>query len=124
MLIGRERCAPSTPIFDSKRRICLLKARDTLRRHGAKLYIFGKVQGLGSLILMTAGATRMPFLRFIAINTGITFIKTLLLVIIGYYFGYAYSTIDGYLNKVALISSFLIVIGLIAYYFNRKSKKI
>src|SRR6185369_16529018 len=57
----------------------LSRAKETLTRHGSKLYVFGKVQGLGSVILMAAGAARMPFLRYIMINTLITFVKTLTL---------------------------------------------
>jgi membrane protein DedA with SNARE-associated domain len=98
----------------------LIKAEQTLTRHGWKLYIFGKVQGLGSLILMTAGATRRPFWQYLAINTFITLFKTFLLVVIGYYFGYAYNSIDNYLSKAGIISSFIIVIILAGYYFNKK----
>jgi membrane protein DedA with SNARE-associated domain len=102
----------------------LKKAENTLHKHGAKLYLFGKVQGLGSLILIAAGITKMPFPRYIWINTMITFVKTFILVLIGYYFGYAYATIDGYLNRIGIICSFVIVAVLISYYFNRSKQKI
>jgi membrane protein DedA with SNARE-associated domain len=100
----------------------LTKTENLLHRHGAKLYIFGKVQGLGSLILIAAGITKIPYPRFIWINTLITLVKTFILVLIGYYFGYAYATIDGYLNKAGIISTLVIVIVFTVYYLNRRKE--
>jgi membrane protein DedA with SNARE-associated domain len=49
-----------------------------------KLIILGKTQALGSIILYFAGASRMPFLRYMALNLAGTVPKVVLFGLAGY----------------------------------------
>lgn len=81
----------------------------------------GKTQPWGSVILFAAGATKMPYLKFLLINTVASIPKALLLILIGYYFNEAYIMLDRYLQYTGII---LTIIGiLIALYFFLKKKK-
>ncbi|QUD88016.1 DedA family protein [Phenylobacterium montanum] len=52
-----------------------------------KLIMIGKTQALGSVILYFAGATRMPFLRFMVLNLIGTVPKVVLFELVGYFLG-------------------------------------
>lgn len=81
----------------------------------------GKTQPWGSVILFAAGATKMPYLKFLLINTVASIPKALLLILIGYYFNEAYIVMDRYLQYTGII---LTIIGiLIVLYFFLKKKK-
>lgn len=81
----------------------------------------GKTQPWGSVILFAAGATKMPFLKFLLINAAATIPKSLLLILIGYYFSEAYVAADQYLQYTGIV---LTVIGaLTILYFFLKRKK-
>jgi membrane-associated protein len=98
---------------------------DALQRHGSKIYILGKMQGFGSLILMAAGITKVPFPRYIVKNTSITVVKTFTLILFGLYFGYAYNQINEYALQIAVFSTLVIVMLTFAYYiYRRKIKRI
>jgi membrane-associated protein len=57
------------------------------RAHDWKFLMLGKTQAFGSVILAFAGAIRMSFLRFIALNAAGTIPKVILFEAIGYFFG-------------------------------------
>lgn len=81
----------------------------------------GKTQPWGSVILFAAGAAKMPYLKFLVINTIASIPKALLLILIGYYFNEAYIVTDRYLQYTGII---LTIIGiLIVLYFFLKKKK-
>jgi len=68
-----------------------------------RIMLFGKwTQSIGAITLVAAGVSRVPiktFLKFALIGT---FPKSLLLLIIGYYFGQAYRQINNYFFYSAL----------------------
>ncbi|MBU6297577.1 MAG: DedA family protein [Alphaproteobacteria bacterium] len=74
-----------------------------IERHGAKILLFAKYTQTGFLILPASGAARMPIEKFLWYNTLGTIPKSFALVLIGYYFGYAYKSIDNYFTKVSLL---------------------
>ena len=98
----------------------LLKLEKRFENHGGKLLFFAKAQGIGGAILAAAGVIKMPYARFMWLNAVATLIKSVILIMIGYYFGKAYSTINDYFNKIAIISTLLLVIVIIIYFLRRQ----
>ncbi len=98
----------------------LTRLKSHFVNHGAKVLLVGKTQALGSAILTAAGISKMPYIRFLWVNMAGTIIKTALLVGLGYYFGEAYVALDDYITKIALISSFVLIVGFIMYQLYRK----
>jgi membrane protein DedA with SNARE-associated domain len=96
-------------------------------RHVGKTLLMGKLtHGAGGLILLAAGVAKIPYLRFFWFNLLGTLPKSLVLLLVGYYFGHGYRSINRYLNEVALLTLCLVVLGglaLILYGF-RRSKKV
>ena len=96
-------------------------------RRGDKLIFIGKMtHGIGGAFLIAAGVIKMPFNKFMFSNFLATLVKSLLLLLIGFYFGQALSTINTYLEKIGLITVGLaIFIALIYFfYFKRSSSRL
>jgi membrane protein DedA with SNARE-associated domain len=74
-----------------------------IRQHGAKILLFAKFTQTGFLVLPASGAARMPVGKFLWYNALGTFPKSLVLLIIGGFFGYAYNRINGYFAKASLL---------------------
>lgn len=87
-------------------------------KRGDKLLFIGKMShGVGGAFLIAAGIIKMPFDKFIFSNMLATLIKSLLLLLLGFYFGHALSTINTYLEKIALISIGLAIGAFLLYFF-------
>ena len=83
--------------------------------HHWKIIAIGKTQAIGSLILVAAGIARAPFRKFLWYNLFATIPKTILFVLIGYFFGHGYQTITTLSDSIGLISIFM-SIALIVFY--------
>lgn len=87
------------------------------RDHAGKTLVIGKFShGLGAIVLFVAGLGKVKYPKFFVYNLFSTLAKSLLLVMVGYYFGYAYQRIDKYLNNAAYIVLGIAIIGGIVYY--------
>ena len=95
-------------------------------QRGDKLLLIGKMShGIGGAFLIAAGLIKMPFDKFIMANLLATLIKSLLLLLIGFYFGHALSAINTYLERIALISIGAAIFAFLIYFFYfRKNGKI
>ncbi|MBU2036698.1 DedA family protein [Patescibacteria group bacterium] len=95
-------------------------------KRGDKLLFIGKMsQGIGGAFLVAAGLIKMPFSKFIFANLLATLIKSLLLLLLGFYFGHALSTINTYLERIALISLGAAIFGVLIYFlYFRKSRNL
>jgi membrane protein DedA with SNARE-associated domain len=94
-------------------------------KRGNKLLFIGKLShGIGGAFLVAAGIIKMPFDKFLFSNMLATLVKSMILLIIGFYFGQAFRTINSYLEKIALISFGIAVFMALIYffYFRKKSK--
>jgi len=94
---------------------------------GDKLLFIGKMtHGIGGAFLIAAGVIRMPFDKFIFSNLLATLVKSLLLLLLGFYFGQALSTINSYLEKIGLITVGLAIFIALVYffYFKRNSSSV
>lgn len=81
----------------------LARAAEYIERHGAKILLFAKYTQTGFLALPASGAARMPLRRFLWYNTLGTLPKSLVLVVVGFFFGSAYRRLDGNLAKASLV---------------------
>lgn len=86
-------------------------------RRGGKTLVWGKLtQAVGSIILIAAGISKMPVKDFIWYNFIATLPKALVLVLLGFYFGQAYTSINSFFKLFGVISLGLTII-LIVYFF-------
>jgi membrane-associated protein len=99
----------------------LRRVEEHFERHSGKTLLVGKLtQGLGALVLLGAGATRMRPVRFLAFNLLATLPKSLALLLFGYYFGKAYGQAGTILDYAALATVAVIVLVAIAYVVPRR----
>ncbi len=90
----------------------LQKLEAHFRDRGPGTLLFGKVtHSAGFAVLLAAGASRMPFGRFLLYNVLATLPKVLLFVLIGYSFGAAYAAIDTYIFRASLVLMALLVVA-------------
>lgn len=88
-------------------------------RAPAKTLILGKTQPWGAAILFAAGTAKMKYLKFMGLNTIATIPKTLILVLLGYYFNQAYVALNSYIEYTGITLA-VIAIPIIIYFFFRK----
>jgi len=88
------------------------------RKHTGKTLFAGKIaHGLGSVVLFTAGMGQVPYRKFIWWNFLSAALKSLILVVVGYYYGYAYQKINDYLGYATYFFIGGAVVLLSGYYF-------
>lgn len=85
---------------------------------GKTLFIAKFAHGLGTIVLFAAGLSRMPYRKFIVFNFLSASLKSLILVLIGYYFGYALQRINDYLSYASYIllgAAVLLICGYVLF---------
>jgi len=96
------------------------KLESHFAKHPKKTLAASKIShGLGPIFMIAAGLAKYSYRKFIIFNLITTGLKTLLLVLVGYYFGETYSKIDTYLDYTGLI---LLVLFAIIYIVIFRSK--
>jgi len=91
---------------------------------GDKLLFIGKMtHGIGGAFLIAAGLVKMPFTKFFFSNMLATLLKSLILLLIGFYFGQAFTSINNYLQKIALISTGAAFLLALVYFFYFRKKE-
>jgi len=94
------------------------------RRQGGRTLILGKItHSAGFLVLLAAGAAKMPFGRFVLFNTLGTLPKTAFFCVIGYTIGHAYASIDGYIGRVSVFLMIAIIAGAIGWWAHKRRQK-
>lgn len=85
--------------------------------HAGKTLILGKLShAIGGIILVAAGVARIRFWRYLWFNFLATLPKSMLLLLIGYYFGQAYAMINKYLDLSVFIALGLGIMYIGLYY--------
>ena len=99
----------------------IIRLESHFEKHTRKTLIFGKIShAFGAPILVAAGVAKIPFWEFIWFNFLATLPKSLIFILIGYYFGQAYVRLDKYLDYLTIGAIVLAIIILISYYlYNR-----
>jgi membrane protein DedA with SNARE-associated domain len=93
------------------------------KKHKVKTFLIGKVtHGLGGSIQIASGIAKVRYLEFFWLSILGTAPKALALLLLGFFVGSYYETINNYLQNIALftISSVLIILFFI---FSKKIKK-
>ena len=81
------------------------------QNHGGKTLLVAKVtHGIGWPILIAAGSARMPYKRFITVNTAISLFKSAALLSAGYFYGKSYVVISRYVSYGGLIMTLIFVL--------------
>lgn len=98
------------------------------KNHSGKTILLGKLShGIGTIFIVAAGMAKMPFRNFLYWSTLGTIPKSLLLLLIGYFFGSALARINTYFDYVAIGSFGLAGLLVLGYYlfikFIRKKEK-
>lgn len=94
----------------------LATLKDSLRAHAGGTLLIGKLtHAAGFVVLLAAGAARVPLAQFLGYNLLGTLPKTAVLVLIGYFAGIAYTRINAYFWVISLMSFPLICIGIFVY---------
>lgn len=109
--------------IDEKR---VIKLENGFRKHGGKVLFVGKIShGVGGAFLVAAGLAKMPFWEFIWSNAIATFLKSLILLLIGFYFGEFIEKINSFLELIGLIFvGIAIIVGLIYFFYYPKGDDI
>jgi membrane-associated protein len=90
----------------------LQKIERHFQRHAIRTLVISKfAQGIGSLAWIASGIAKVPFKKFLTVNTLTTAVKSMILLLIGYYFGKSYEKFNSYLNIFGLC-----MIGIVALY--------
>ena len=102
---------------------------DRLEKHFAnnagKTLLLGKIShGVGGAFLVAAGVAKMPFQKFLWFNFVATIPKSLLLILIGFYFGQAISKINSSLELISAISIGIAVVVGIGYLLYSPKKRV
>lgn len=79
------------------------KLKKTINFHKGKILFFGKLShAIGAPILISAGIAKIPVKEFLWFNFLATLPKSLLLLMVGYYFGSAFDSLTKYLHNTML----------------------
>lgn len=100
----------------------VLKTEHHFKHHSIKTLAFGKTQVIGGVVLAAAGMAKMPILKFLIINLLASLVKVMGLLILGYYFGHAYTSIQKYLGIYGEITVGILILVLL-YFLIRKKKQ-
>jgi membrane protein DedA with SNARE-associated domain len=94
----------------------MIQLQQFFTKHTMKTLIVGKLShAIGAPVLVAAGMAHIPYWKFLGINFLATLPKSLLLLLIGFYFGQGYAKIDTYLDYTALGTVVLAMLLLLCY---------
>jgi len=93
------------------------------RSHGGKTLVIGKLtHSVGFVVLLGAGASSMRIGPFIWYNVLGTIPKSLLFVLMGYFFGFYFKAIDSYLARFSIVV-FALAVLVAVYWLARAWRK-
>jgi membrane-associated protein len=80
-----------------------------IRTRAGAMLLFGKLtHSAGFVVLLAAGAAHVPMRRFLAFNLLGTLPKSLVLVVLGYWFGKLYASLQGDLRIAGMVGFVLV----------------
>jgi len=92
--------------------------------HGGKTLIAAKLShAVGGIVLISAGIARIPFRKFIFFNFWATLPKSLILILIGYYFGNTYLRFQKFVDLAWLGTLAIAILMFVIYMFLRRAGK-
>lgn len=102
----------------------VLSMENHFNGHSGKTLLTGKLtHGLGAFFLVAAGIAKMPFGKYFWYNLLATLPKSLILLIIGYYFGFSITKINNALDFLATFFIGLAVVLFLGYLIFKRNKE-
>jgi membrane protein DedA with SNARE-associated domain len=99
----------------------LAALREYFQFHAGTTLLIGKLtHSAGLIIMLAAGASKMPFGTFIWFNLLGTLPKSLFFLLVGYTLGHAYNQVDSYIFRASLIA--LVVLGVVASFWLARTR--
>lgn len=97
---------------------------ERFHQRGGRTLLFGKfTHAAGFIILIAAGAAKMPFFKFFWYNFLGTLPKSLVFTLVGYFIGHQYVLLNSYIEKGSLIAFVLVcIVGYYIYVRRQKEK--
>ena len=77
------------------------------------------IHGIGFVGLVAAGASHVPYKRYFQTCALISCIQSLVMLLIGIFFGHAYTIIGKYLNYYAAFVSIIFLLGLLILFLKK-----
>lgn len=103
----------------------LKNLEDHFEKHQFKTLIIGKItHAVGAIVLVAAGMAKVPYKKFILFNLLATIPKSLILILVGFYFGHAYKKLDRILDYSAFVIFFAVVLFILVYFLTKKLAKL
>ena len=101
------------------------KIEKTFLEHSKKTLLFGKFShAFGLLVLFSAGIAKEDIFEFLWVSTAGTMVKSMALLLVGFYFGYAYTKINTYIDYyVYVVIAAVVIIGVLYFIFNKQAQK-
>ena len=78
------------------------------------------VHGIGFVGIIAAGALHVPYKKFFRTCAAVSFIQSMILLIIGVFFGHAYVAIGKYLSDYAAIVSVALLVFFLFYFLKKR----
>lgn len=112
-------------LFDTKESK-IAKMEKYFGRHAGKTLFFGKFgYGVVGSMLFASGLADVSLSSFLIFTFPATLMKSMMLLLVGFYFGYAYKQIAFYLDYTSYIMIGAVIILLMLYfYLQKRAKKI
>lgn len=102
----------------------IASARAYFGTHQIKSVSMSKlIHGVGFIGLLAAGSLRVPYKKFFFTALTISILQSILLFILGIFFGYAYVTIEHYLTTYAAVISVVFLFGVFILFLKGRFKK-
>jgi membrane protein DedA with SNARE-associated domain len=99
----------------------IIGIEEHFKKHKIKTLLASKLAfGIGNVGLVAVGVAKVPYWEYIKINFLIELPKALVFFLLGYYFGYAYATIDKYLKFATAFLIFGGIAIILSYWLFRK----
>ena len=100
------------------------RLEETIKKHTGKTLLFGKLTHVaGFALLIGAGMAEVPYDKYLWFNFLGTLPKSLILLLIGIYFGQAYEELNHDINYAGFIGIMLFIILFLLYYLTKLLKE-
>ena len=101
----------------------VIRLENHFDNHSGKTLFLGKIShGIGGVFLFAAGLAKMPFSKFIWFNFIATVIKSMALILIGFYFGEAITKINSFFELVGTIFLGIGIAAILIYFYYYRKK--
>jgi membrane protein DedA with SNARE-associated domain len=93
------------------------------KAEGLQTLVVGKLShGIGWPTMIVAGSARVPYHKFMAVNTAVSVVKSAAFVALGYYYGRHYPVLLQYLGKIGMFFTLILAV-FIAYFILTKKRR-